>query len=370
MVYQLAAETAADQDLASLSDHLIIAMIVAYAAALFLFALEAAYGRRTALKGNRLVPVGASAPAKDAAASPAAAGGHGGEASAAVGGYSTVDLDAEPASGGGGNADDLSVSVRGSEPQASASRSVLGAIALAVAGVGFLLNLAQIITRGLAADRWPWGNMFEFVVAISLCAVAAFLYAALRYQARYLGTFVLLPVVLLLGIAARWLYTETGPLVPALHSYWIAIHVSAAIVATGAFMVSGAAAITYLLSHRTEAKRAMGERVAGIAAKLPSPELLDRVSHRFVVIAFPLWTFAIIAGAIWADEAWGRFWGWDPKEVWSFITWVIYAAYLHARATAGWKGTRSAWIGVLGFAALMFNFFGVNYMFSGLHSYA
>ena len=364
MVYQLAAETAADQDLASYSDQLIIAMIVAYAAALFLFALEAAYGRRTALKGNRMVPVGAAAPS--------AMGGHGGEASAAVGGSSTVDLDADPASGGGGGADgdDLKVSVRGSEPQASASRNVLGAIALGVTGLGFLLNLAQIVTRGLAADRWPWGNMFEFVVAICVCTVAAFLFAAVRYQARYLGTFVMLPVVLLLGIAARWLYTETGPLVPALHSYWIAIHVSAAIVATGAFMVSGAAAITYLLAHRTEAKRAMGERVAGIAAKLPSPELLDRVSHRFVVIAFPLWTFGIIAGAVWADEAWGRFWGWDPKEVWSFITWVIYAAYLHARATAGWKGTRSAWIGVLGFAALMFNFFGVNYMFSGLHSYA
>ncbi|WP_017557993.1 c-type cytochrome biogenesis protein CcsB [Nocardiopsis baichengensis] len=355
MVYQLAAEAAVDQDLASLSDHLIIAMIVAYAAALFLFALEAAYGRRTALKNNRLVPLAAGAP--------------GAAAPAAVGGSSTVDLDADPPSGASGG-DGLEVSVRDSEPRASASRSVLGTVALVVSVAGFLLNLGQIVTRGLAADRWPWGNMFEFVVAICLCAVAAFLYAAFRYQARYLGTFVLLPVVLLLGIAARWLYSEAGPLVPALHSYWIAIHVSAAIVATGAFMVSGAAAITYLVAHRTEVKRAAGERVAGIAAKLPSPELLDRVSHRFVVIAFPLWTFAIIAGAVWADEAWGRFWGWDPKEVWSFITWVVYAAYLHSRATAGWKGTRSAWIGVIGFACLMFNFFGVNYMFSGLHSYA
>src|SRR5690606_28671078 len=112
------------------------------------------------------------------------------------------------------------------------------------------------------------------------------------------------------------------------------------------------------------------EKVAGIAAKLPAPELLDRVSHRFIVIAFPLWTFAIIAGAIWADEAWGRFWGWDPKEVWSFITWEVYAAYLHARATAGWPGTRAAWIGVAGFACLMVNFFAVNYLFSGLHSCA
>lgn len=243
-------------------------------------------------------------------------------------------------------------------------------MALGVTVVGFLLNVAQIATRGLAADRWPWGNMFEFVVAICMCSVAAFLFAAIRYKARYLGTFVLVPVLLLLGVAAKWLYSEAGPVVPALDSYWIAIHVSAAILATGAFMVSGSAAITYLVARRTEFKRAIGERVSGIAAKLPSAELLDRISHRFIVLGFPLWTFGVIAGAIWADEAWGRFWGWDPKEVWSFITWVVYAAYLHARATAGWRGNKATWIGLIGFACLLFNFFGVNYLFSGLHSYA
>ncbi|MDA8368757.1 MAG: c-type cytochrome biogenesis protein CcsB [Nocardiopsaceae bacterium] len=369
MEHVLAADAAVDQNLASISDGLIIAMIVAYAIALFLFAIEAAYGRREKLKADRLVPVAATAESVPETADTAAAADVpvGAADGASTGGYSAhsstrIDLD-DPD-------DDLTVSVRYREPEARASRHVLGAVALGVTIVAFVLNIAQITTRGIAADRWPWGNMFEFVVAICLCAVAAFLFAAIRYQARYLGTFVLVPVVLLLGIAAKWLYSEAGPVIPALHSYWIAIHVSAAIIATGGFIVSGSAGITYLVAHRTELKRAAGETVAGIAAKLPSSALLDRVSHRFIVFAFPLWTFAIIAGAVWADEAWGRFWGWDPKEVWSFITWVVYAAYLHARATAGWKGTKTTWIGLVGLACLLFNFFGVNYLFSGLHSYA
>jgi cytochrome c-type biogenesis protein CcsB len=230
--------------------------------------------------------------------------------------------------------------------------------------------VAQIVTRGLAAGRWPWGNMFEFIVALCLIAVGGLLYASFRYQARFLGAFVLVPVLVLLGIGVRWLYVDPGPLIPALHSYWVPIHITALIIAGGSFMVSGVTGITYLVSHRAEAKRALGEKVAGIAGRLPSPELLDRISHRFILFAFPLWTFGIIAGAIWADEAWGRFWGWDPKEVWSFISWVIYAAYLHARATGGWRGPKATWINVLGFLTVMFNFFAVNYVFSGLHSYA
>ncbi|GAA2025558.1 c-type cytochrome biogenesis protein CcsB [Nocardiopsis rhodophaea] len=370
MMQMLAAEPAVNKNLASISDNLVLAMIVMYAIALFLFVIEAAYGRRETLRGNRLVPVRAGVAAEastDAAASavPAASGavsgGHvPGEGTTSVGGYSApFDLD-----------DDMTVNVRDQEPEAKASRHVVGKIALALTFAAFAVNLVQIVTRGLAVDRWPWGNMFEFVVALCLCAVTAFLFAAVRYQARYLGMFVLIPVILLLGIAVKWLYTEAGPLIPALDSYWIPIHVSALILASGGFMVSGAAAITYLVSNRTELKRAAGERVTGIAARLPSPELLDRVSHRFILFAFPLWTFGVIAGAIWADEAWGRFWGWDPKEVWSFITWTVYAAYLHARATAGWRGSKATWIGLIGFACLLFNFFGVNYMFSGLHSYA
>ncbi|MUL41879.1 c-type cytochrome biogenesis protein CcsB [Streptomonospora sp. PA3] len=365
-MHTLAADTALDGRMSSISDGLIIAMIVVYAVALFLFAIEAAYGRRRRLRANRLMPAAAGAGTVDAPSASAADA-----AGATVGGYAPppevraggVDLDAP-------GPDAMAVSVRREEPEASAAQHAVGRVALVVTALGFLLNAAQITTRGLAADRWPWGNMFEFVVGICLCSVGAFLFAALRYQARFLGTFVLVPVVLLLGIAARWLYSEAGPVIPALHSYWIAIHVSAAIIATGGFMVAGAAAVAYLLARRTELQRAAGQRVAGVAAKLPASELLDRVSHRFIVLAFPLWTFAIIAGAIWADEAWGRFWGWDPKEVWSFITWVLYAAYLHARATAGWRGSKATWIGLAGFTCLLFNFFAVNFIFSGLHSYA
>lgn len=360
MVHMIAADAAMDGRMSSISDGLIIAMIVAYAIALFLFAVEAAYGRRRTLRANRLMPVAAGSAAGSAQASDTA----GSAAVPPTTGEASLDLDA--AEGG----DDMSVSVRREEPEAKAAQHAVGTVALVVTVLGFLLNAAHITTRGLAADRWPWGNMFEFVVAICLCSVAAFLFAAMRYQARFLGTFVLVPVVLLLGIAVRWLYSEAGPVIPALHSYWIAIHVSAAIIATGGFMVAGAAAAAHLMARRTEIQRAAGQRVAGVAAKLPAAELLDRVSHRFIVLAFPLWTFAIIAGAVWADEAWGRFWGWDPKEVWSFITWVVYAAYLHARATAGWRGTKATWIGLLGFACLMFNFFAVNFVFSGLHSYA
>ncbi|QBI56048.1 c-type cytochrome biogenesis protein CcsB [Streptomonospora litoralis] len=370
MVHTLAATAVSDGRMSSISDGLIIAMIVVYAIALFLFAIEAAYGRRQRLRANRLMPGAAGAAKAPAAAATVASAG--GSAASASGTTADLDLDAEGADQGpGGDSDDgLAVRVRREEPEPSAAQHVVGRIAVFVTALGFVLNAAQITTRGLAADRWPWGNMFEFVVAIALCSVAAFLFAALRYQARFLGTFVLVPVVLLLGIAARWLYSEAGPVIPALHSYWIAIHVSAAIIATGGFMVAGAAAVAYLLANRAELKRAAGERVAGVAAKLPASELLDRVSHRFIVLAFPLWTFAIIAGAVWADEAWGRFWGWDPKEVWSFITWVVYAAYLHARATAGWRGSKATWIGLAGFACLLFNFFAVNYIFSGLHSYA
>ncbi|AAZ56734.1 c-type cytochrome biogenesis protein CcsB [Thermobifida fusca] len=329
-MHVLAAGSAVDPALSNLSDNLVLGMILVYAVALFLFVFEAAYGRRQSLTGTRLVAVGAS--------------------------------EAENS--------DLKVSLREQEPEAKASRHVVGKIGMAMTAVGLLLNLAQIVTRGLAVGRWPWGNMFEFVIAICLCGVAAFLFAAMRYRAHYLGAFVLVPVLLLLGIAVRWLYSESGPVVPALDSYWIAIHVSALILATGAFMVSGSATITYLLARRTEVKQALGQQVSAIAAKLPSAELLDRIAHRMIVLAFPLWTFGVIAGAIWADEAWGRYWGWDPKEVWSFITWIVYAAYLHARATAGWQGPKAAWISLIGFGCLLFNFFGVNYLFSGLHSYA
>ncbi|MBC6457687.1 c-type cytochrome biogenesis protein CcsB [Actinomadura sp. HBU206391] len=235
-----------------------------------------------------------------------------------------------------------------------------GRFAVLFSVLGWGLHLGALVARGMAVERWPWGNMYEFVGAITFAAVTAFLVLLVRQQVRFLGAFVMLFAVVALGIATLWLYTDAGPLVPALKSYWIAIHVTAAITATGAFTVAGLSTVLYLAASRG---------MAG-TGRLPGPEALDRLAYRVTMFAFPIWTFAIIAGAIWADAAWGRYWGWDPKEIWSFVTWVVYAGYLHARATAGWKGRKAAIVSLVAYGCLLFNFFGVNYMFSGLHSYA
>jgi cytochrome c-type biogenesis protein CcsB len=157
--------------------------------------------------------------------------------------------------------------------------------------------------------------------------------------------------------------------VPALKSYWLVIHVAAAIIAGGAFTVGAAATVLYLVADRAE--RRPDARIAGaIAARIPDSATLDALAYKVNAFVFPLWTFAVIAGAIWAEDAWGRYWGWDPKETWAFITWLVYAGYLHARATAGWRGRRAAVVALLGFACFLINFFGVNLFASGMHSYA
>jgi cytochrome c-type biogenesis protein CcsB len=159
--------------------------------------------------------------------------------------------------------------------------------------------------------------------------------------------------------------------VAALRSYWLAIHVSTAIIGFGVFLVSGIASVLYLVKTRYEARVATGEAASqGILARLPAAAALDRVAHRTAVFGFPIWTFAVIAGAIWAEAAWGRFWGWDPKETWAFIAWVVYAAYLHARTTAGWRGRPAAWVNVVGLVVMIFNLTFVNMVSTGLHSYA
>ncbi|WP_214103379.1 cytochrome c biogenesis protein CcsA [Acrocarpospora catenulata] len=232
-----------------------------------------------------------------------------------------------------------------------------GAIGTLLAWVGLAANVGGTLTRGLAVGRWPWGNMYEFVVAMVLAAVTVFLVMQVRYPVRFLGAFVCVVGAVGLGFAARVLYTQAGPVVPALDSYWVAIHVSAAVAASGLFIVGGVAAVLYLV------------RGDGLS-RLPGKAELEQVAHRVIVIAFPIWTFAVISGALWADKAWGRYWGWDPKEVWAFITWVAYAAYLHARATAGWKGKAALIVSLVAFGCLMFNLVGVNIFFGGLHSYA
>ena len=239
-----------------------------------------------------------------------------------------------------------------------------------IAFVGLGANVVSVAARGLSAHRVPWGNMYEFVTAITCGAVIVFLALVVRYRAYFLGLFVMVPVVLGLGLCATVLYTAAGPLMPALHSYWIAIHVTAAIISSGIFIVAATTTVMYLFAERSAAQVAAGSPVGGIMRRLPDPKVLDRLAYRTVVFGFPIWTFAIIAGAIWADQAWGRYWGWDPKETWAFITWVAYACFLHARATAGWRGRKAAAVQLVAFGCLMFNLVGVNLWITGLHSYA
>jgi cytochrome c-type biogenesis protein CcsB len=260
-------------------------------------------------------------------------------------------------------------------------RPRIGAIAVALSVAGWGAHVGSVVTRGFAAHRVPWGNMYEFSSMVSLVAVTVFLVLLTRQPVRFLGAFVMAPVVLYLGLAGTVLYADAGPLVPALNSYWIKIHVVAAITASGAFMVSGVVTVLYLLKDRWQRRTAVGvgpgtaaavefERRGGLMGWLPAADVLDRLAYRVVAFAFPVWTFAIMAGAIWAEQAWSRYWGWDPKETWSFITWLAYAAYLHARATAGWRGRRAAVLALIGFGALMVDYYVVNTVITGLHSYA
>ncbi|MDL9945138.1 c-type cytochrome biogenesis protein CcsB [Gordonia sp. ABSL11-1] len=255
----------------------------------------------------------------------------------------------------------------------------LGNMAYPVVIVGLIAHVASIVLRGMATDRAPWGNMYEFISLTCAACVVAGLVVLRKPEHRPLLSFVLLPVALLMFIGGRWLYTQAAPVVPALKSYWLAIHVSIISISSGVLLVSGVASLLYLAKMRwgrpeSEDTAAVGGGfVAGVRRvvdRIPSADTLDRLAYKCVVFGFPLFGLGVICGAIWAESAWGRFWGWDPKETVSFIAWVIYAAYLHARATAGWRSHAAAWINVAGFVALLFNLFIINLVVSGLHSYA
>jgi cytochrome c-type biogenesis protein CcsB len=247
-----------------------------------------------------------------------------------------------------------------------------GNIGIALAWLGFIVLLAGVGLRGIWAERAPWGNMYEFSITSALAVLGVFLVLSIYRDVRWLGLFVIPAVLLTLGLAVTVLYTEAAQLVPALQSYWLVIHVSAAIICGGAFTVAGALAALYLISDRADrpAKGAISRGIVACGQRLPDAQTLDRLSYKLIAFAFPLWTFAVVAGAIWAESAWGRYWGWDPKETWAFITWVIFAGYLHARTTSGWKGRKAAILAIIGLAAYVFNYFGVNLLFPGLHSYS
>ena len=242
----------------------------------------------------------------------------------------------------------------------------VGRLASAFMVLGFLLLLPGVIFRGVSANRVPWGNMYEFSITGALAFSAAYLFALKKYKLRWLGLPVSLAVLLTLGTAVTLLYRPSAPLMPALKSPWLVIHVSAAIISGGVFLLANCIAATYLILDRYEQK---GLRPVW-AEKLPSLESLDNLSYRLVALVFPLWTFSVIAGAIWAESAWGRYWGWDPKETWAFITWVAYAAYLHARVTIGWRGRKAAWLCLLAGSTFLFNYIYINVWGTGRHTYS
>jgi cytochrome c-type biogenesis protein CcsB len=248
--------------------------------------------------------------------------------------------------------------------------ALLGKIAVGTFVFGLLAHLGTLVTRGIAADRMPWGNMYEFILSVTFVGSVVWLgVLSRRPGVRHLGLFVSLVLVVLLGAAGLIAYTPVGPLVPALNSYWFVIHVSTVILASGIFLVGFVPAAMFLIKAGYD--RGKRNFPYTLGKRVPAAATLERLTFRLHAFAFPLFTFgALIAGPLWAEASWGRYWGWDPKEVWAFISWVVYACYLHARATPSVKRTTATWIAVIGFATMLMNLFGVNLFFAGLHSYA
>ncbi|GAA4349262.1 c-type cytochrome biogenesis protein CcsB [Angustibacter luteus] len=250
-------------------------------------------------------------------------------------------------------------------------RRQAAAIGTSLTILALLLHIAAVAFRGVAVHRPPWSNMFEFSVAGAAVVTLVYVLALRWRDLRYLGAFVVGPVLLTLGLAVVVLYTKAAQVVPSLKSYWLAIHVSVAFIASALLTLAFSLTVLYLAQDRRESRRAAGEPVGrSFMDALPKARELDLSSYRLHAIAFPLWTFTLVAGAIWAENAWGAYWSWDPKEVWTFVIWVVYAGYLHARATRGWQGRKAARIAIVGFGCLLFNFLVVNIFFVGFHSYA
>lgn len=255
----------------------------------------------------------------------------------------------------------------GSEDDRRINVDLFGRLGVGATVLSVVLNLAGAVGRGLAAGRAPWGNMYEFVTTAMVFIGGIYLLCVWLWRGRWLGLGVNLIAALMMGLAVTQFYVAVAPLMPALHSVWFIVHIVAAVIAAAGFNIAGVASALYLV--RSGAQR-RGNELTGYLAKVPDKRQLEIFAHRMTAFAFPIWTFTIVAGAIWAQYAWGRFWNWDPKETWSFITWVFYAGYLHASLTAGWRGTRAAVLALIGLLTFWFNFVGVNLLFSGMHSYA
>jgi cytochrome c-type biogenesis protein CcsB len=295
-------------------------------------------------------------------------------------------------------------------------RPLLGNTGVGLVVLSWPVHLVSVVFRGMESGHWPLSNMYEYSTGICLVLVAAALVLMLRYRMRLVGIPAMMTSVALLGVGYM-LYEPPGNLIPALQSYWLYIHVTAMATASGLLSFSFFFGMAYLIrlwadervaavgaaaplggtaalapagaaapvarparavravSGPSRGSLALGGRIrplrwAAVQRALPSAQCLDLWSYRFVLLGFPIWTFGVICGAIWGEHAWGRYWAWDPKETFAFITWVIFAIYLHARVTFGWKGRRAAAITAVGFVAVLFTLYAVNLWIVGLHSYA
>ncbi|WP_311244930.1 c-type cytochrome biogenesis protein CcsB [Microbacterium sp. WCS2018Hpa-23] len=324
-------------DLEVISPILLWTAIAIYAAAFVAFAFDLA--RRSQLSAD-------SASVREFELVGAGAAAHGGKA--AKGGSAASDSDAAP------------------------QRFVMARIGTSLTVLAFVFHLAATLTRGFAAGRVPWANLYEFAMMGTLLIVAVFLVVLTRIDLRFLGTFITGLVVILLGLAATNFYVDVSPLMDPLKSVWLVIHVFVASLGTAFFALAFSLSVIQLMQSRRERLISEGAEKTGpgFLRTFPGADRLESMAYRFTIIGFILWTFTLIAGSIWAYYAWSRFWGFDVKETWTFVIWVLYAGYIHARATRGWRGNPSAWLAIVGFSAVLFNFTIVNVFFKGLHAYS
>ncbi|WP_455352324.1 c-type cytochrome biogenesis protein CcsB [Streptomyces sp. SYSU K217416] len=353
---------AANENLANISNVLIYSSMAVYTLAFFAHIAEWVFGSRSKVGRTAAALTGGSAAAPAITVKAAAQGG----------GTAVLDKPKVVTRSAAGTRD---VPDGPGAAGGDAQGDLYGRIAVSLTALAFLVEASGVVARALSVQRAPWGNMYEFSITFSTVAVGAYLaFLAARKNVRWLGLALVTTVLLDLGIATTWLYTDSDQLVPALDSYWLWIHVSTAIFCGAVFYLGAVGTLLYLFRDGYESKLARGGKPGSFATsvleRMPSAASLDKFAYRVNAAVFPLWTFTIIAGAIWAGDAWGRYWGWDPKEVWSFITWVAYACYLHARATAGWKGRKAAYLALLAFGCWLFNYYGVNIFVTGKHSYA
>ena len=236
-------------------------------------------------------------------------------------------------------------------------------LATKIVYIGLVLNILGLVIRTALIGGLPLNNGFEFGLSFVFAVVVAYVIVEKRFNLSAIGIFIM-PVVVVISIWLVSVDLTIQPVMPALRSYWLAVHVSAAVVAYGSFALSFAVSVAYLLKDKKEV-----DFQSRFSQELPALKVLDEISYKLIFIGLPFLTIMLVTGAVWAEYAWGAFWSWDPKETWALITWLVYAAYLHTRFLKGFKGRRAAWLSVLGFAAVIFTFFGVSYLLPGMHSY-